>query len=300
MPSLPNFLIIGAAKSGTTALYQYLKQHPQIFLSPHKEPKFFAHEGKKPGWKGPGDERYDLTTVTDIATYLALFHEVTDEKAIGEASTQYLYMPGVRERIKYYIPTARLIAILRNPVEVAYSAYLHKRRDGHEPLTEFAEALRQEETRIKNNWSPIWHYRQRGFFYEHLVRYFELFPREQLRIYLHDDLKTDAAGMVRDIFRFIEVDDTCQLDLSLRPNVSGIPKDAAVHRFLTGKSDERERMKATMPEAEFRRMIDGMWQSNLEKPHLSPAVRTELVKTYKDDVSRLQDLLDRDLSHWLL
>src|SRR5918998_1531857 len=114
MPTFPNFLIIGAAKSGTTALYAYLKQHPEIFMCPVKEPKFFAHEGRAPEWRGPGDEGYTRLTVTNVA--------------------QYLYMPKARERIKYYVPRARLIAVLRHPAEVAYSAFLHKRREGLEPL----------------------------------------------------------------------------------------------------------------------------------------------------------------------
>ena len=106
MVAFPNFFIIGAAKSGTTALYQYLRQHPSVFMCPVKEPNFFAHVNALPRWDGPGDEIYLRATVTRLAAYAALFHGAAGESAVGEASTQYLYIDRAPHEIKRYVPRA--------------------------------------------------------------------------------------------------------------------------------------------------------------------------------------------------
>src|SRR5918997_468574 len=136
--TLPNFLIIGAMKSGTTALYYYLEQHPQIYMSPVKEPNFFCSGGQE-GWESK--------SVTRIRAYQYLFKDVSDEKAIGEASHCYLYEPQAVARIQEHLPDAKLVAILRNPVDRAYSHFLHMVRNGTEPLTDFGQALEEEEIR---------------------------------------------------------------------------------------------------------------------------------------------------------
>jgi hypothetical protein len=299
MFKLPNFLIIGAAKSGTTALYSYLKQHPQVFMCPMKEPKFFAHENKGPEWCGPGDEAYRATTVTGIAKYMSLFHFASDAVAVGEASTQYLYMPGVRERIKRYIPDTRLIAILRNPVEVAFSAYLHKRRDGHEPLPDFEAALADEERRIRENWSPIWHYKRRGIYYPHLSAYYEAFDPAQLRVYLYEDLCADPRGLLTNIFSFLGVQEAFSPDILIHPNRSGLPRSRALHSFLTGDGKAKRLLKRNLNERAYARAHETLVRWNLVKPELPPRVRRQLIEYYRDDVSKLQTLLRRDLSSWL-
>src|SRR5688572_7713518 len=128
---MPNFLIIGAAKAGTTSLYSYLNQHPQIFMSPVKEPNFFALEGEKLNFRGPGDAQViNRYSITQLESYRAHFKGITQETCIGEASTLYLDHPKAVERIQHYTPKARLITILRDPVERAFSNFLHAVRDG--------------------------------------------------------------------------------------------------------------------------------------------------------------------------
>ena len=122
---MPNFLIVGAAKAGTTALHEYLQQHPQIYMTPTKETNFLAFEGEVLNFHGPGDESLQDFSITDLKTYQAEFQQVTNELAIGEACPSYLYLPKAAKRIKQYIPDTRLIAILRNPVERAYANFLH-------------------------------------------------------------------------------------------------------------------------------------------------------------------------------
>ena len=121
---MPNFLIIGAPKSGTTSLYQYLKQHPQIYLPDKKEPHFFSFEGRTQGFNGPGQADFMKKRITKIEDYIKLFENVNDELAIGEASTSYLYIPEAVERIKKYVPEVKIITIIRHPAERAFSDYL--------------------------------------------------------------------------------------------------------------------------------------------------------------------------------
>ena len=136
--TLPNFLIIGAAKSGTTALYRYLYDHPEIYMSERKELHYFSYPETSKLTKGP--HTYKRLSVSTLAEYMTFFDGARDEIAIGEASPSYLYLPGTAERIYQLLPNVKIIAILRNPVERAFSAYMHARRDKWEPIPDFAQS----------------------------------------------------------------------------------------------------------------------------------------------------------------
>ncbi len=188
---MPNFFIIGAMKSGTTTVYEWLKQHPQIYMSPRKEPNFFSSEGEeyitRPG--GRKDSEYPM--IKDIEDYCALFKDVSNESAIGEATVGYLFNPRTPERLKQCVPDARLIAILRDPVDRAFSHYRMMIRLGDEPESDFVEAFHMEENRIRNQWDPFtWSYKSVGFYYVQLKRYFDLFERSQVQVYLYEDLES--------------------------------------------------------------------------------------------------------------
>jgi hypothetical protein len=297
---MPNFLVVGAAKAGTTSLYYYLSEHPQIYMSSMKEPKFFAFEGETPNFRGPGDEEeINRKCVTTVDAYRALFEEATEETAVGEASSLYLYYPKAPERILHHAPDAKLIAVLRNPVDRAYSSYLHCVRDRGEPIKDFARALDEEETRIRDHWGPLWHYKNAGFYSAQLERYFDAFRRDQMKVYLYEDLKTDPVGVLRDIFRFLGVDDTYVPDISLKHNVSGIPRNRLLHEMLNKPNLVKSAFKPLFPTKLRRRFNRGLTGKNLERPQLSPEVRSQLTEAYSDDILKVQQLLRRDLSHWL-
>jgi hypothetical protein len=295
---LPNFFVIGAAKSGTTSLYHYLRQHPQIFMSPIKEPRFFALEGDPLDWRGPGDERYRAKSITTLDAYRALFEEVNGEPAVGEASVLYLDHPEAPDRIARRIPEARLIAVLRNPAEKAYSSYLFKCRDGDEQL-EFEDALRAEPQRIADGWYWAWRYRSRGFYHGMLRRYFERFDRSQIRVYLYEDFSRDPGGLLADAFRFLEVDDGFRPDLKVHHNVSGRPRSPRLQRLLTRSHPVKEAAKSVIPEDWGHRVIARLQRPNLMRPAMRPDTRADLLEAYRDDIGRLEELIDRDLSHWL-
>jgi hypothetical protein len=290
--TMPNFLIIGAMKSGTTALYYYLEQHPEIYMSPVKEPNFFSSQ----------EQENAADAVTNIGTYQDLFRGGSGKKALGEASHSYLYEPRAAAEIKRYVPEAKLIAILRNPVGRAHSHFLHMVRTGMEPLDDFAQALREEEVRIHKE-RTFQDYIGRGLYYQQLKRYFGTFPQEQVRVYLYEDLSGAPISTVQDAFRFLKVDDSFVPDVSLRRNVSGQPKYKTLDGLLRRQSRIKHAAKIYLP-ARMRwrlsKTFDDLKTRNLaEPPPVQSKVRRHLIGVYREDILKVQELIHRDLSGWL-
>lgn len=297
---LPTFLVIGAMKAGTTALYTYLDQHPDVFMSPVKEPNYFAFPRQAPDFQAPIDRRPDgvnHTSVTDPAAYRALFEGSEGAAARGEASHWYLYWPDAPDRIAETIPDVRLVAMLRNPIERAYSEFMHFVRDGDEPLSNFAAALDAEPERIAADWA-LGRYVDRGRYADQLARYFERFDRDQIRVYLFDDFTDDPAAVLRDLYAFVGVNPDFEPTWARRVNKSGVPKHRWVHRVLTAAKPLRDAVVPLLPDAVVDWVVD-VKNQNLDKPEMDPAVRQRLADTFSDDVRRLEAMLDRDLSHWL-
>jgi hypothetical protein len=301
--TMPNFLIIGAMKSGTTALYYYLEQHPQVYMSPVKEPNFFAFEGEDLGARWPGDQKgINGSSITEIEAYRALYAQAKDEKALGEASHWYLYRPKAVERIKHHIPDAKMIVILRNPVERAYSHFLHSVRTGTELLTDFTEAL-QEEASGARKAAYREDYFDRGLYAGQVQRYFDVFGRDQVRVYLHEDLNSSPHETMKDIFQFLQVDDSFIPDVSLKRNVSGFPKNKTLDRYLRGPHPVKRVLKRYLPFPLRRRLLvasDALNTRNLtEPPKLQPEVRRQLTGAYREDILNLQELINRNLFAWV-
>ena len=302
--TMPNFLVIGAAKSGTDSLCAYLGQHPQVYMCPNREPSFFVAEGQRDiPFRGPRDreviERWDMW-VSTRERYEALFADVFTEKAIGEGSTWYLYDEGALHRIHRHIPHARLIAILRNPVDRAYSAYTMLIRDGRETTWDFSHALAAEDAHVSAGWEPLWHYRRMGFYYSQLKRYYDIFDASQIRVVLYDDFNTRPAEILRELFGFLEVDDTFVPDTSQRQNVSLVPKNTGYHTLVVGQNPVKSVAKALLPADIRHRIRERLAAPNLTRPApVAPEVRRELIEIFRPDILRLQDFLGRDLSMWL-
>ena len=301
--TMPNFFIIGAQKAGTTSLYHYLKQHPQVYMSPVKEPFFFNHEidpnGKvlKERFGGPGRPR--KPRFANLDEYRALFEGVRDEKAIGEASVLYICVPGTAERIKRYAPEAKAIAILRNPADRAYSAFLYNIRIGAEPVNDFGRALREEEDRIRHNWAYVFRYRSRGLYYAQLKRYYEVFGSERVGTWLYEDLKDDPVGVSQSVFRFLGVDDAFVPDTSSRYNPASVPKGELARIIIRFMNATLPVVRKILPSArKVRPLISGRILTD-ESPPIDPEIRRELIEGYREDILKLQELIGRDLSAWL-
>jgi hypothetical protein len=283
--ALPNFLIIGAAKAGTTALYPYLQQHPQIFMSPIKETNYFAYEG--PQTKTfLGRELRRGFPVTTMEQYRALFSGVRNEPVIGEASPLYLESPVAAGRIKRALPDAKLCVILRNPVDRAYSDYL------------MALRLARTTADVNAALSEDSHVVQVGFYYEKLRRYFDLFPRDQIKVCLFDDLSRDALFVVQDIFAYLVVDETFEPDVASRHNVGGVPKNMLLGLILA-KLRENEALRSVAP-AWVKKLSTVIVKANRrDSVGLPEHLRRRLAALYRDDVLRVQDLIRVDLTRWL-
>lgn len=297
---MPNFLIIGAAKSGTTALHHACAQHPQICMSPTKEPNFFALQGDALNFaSGSVQASYLAHCITDWSVYCEQFQPNVQQIAIGEASPIYLYDSKAAERIQSYIPDVKLIAILRDPVERAYSNFLHHIRDDLETTTDFLEAIRLEESRIANNWWWGFHYIRSGFYYEQLERYFDRFDRNHVKVYLYEDLSRNRLDTLQNLFQFLDVDPAFTPDMSIRQNVTGVPKNKNLNRFLSQSHPIKTFFKPLLPRKLRNQLLTSLKNQNLNKPQIPSGIREQLQPIFRKDILQLQDLLQHDLSAWL-
>lgn len=275
--TLPNFLVIGAPKAGTTSLHLHLRAHPQVFMPELKEPRFFGYEGEGERLKFP---------IRTLAEYEALFEAVAGETAIGEATPHYLVYPGAARRIRELIPEARLIASLRDPVERSYSVYqMNLRNRGVNEGVPFVEAIRRDGN-LRETYGDM------------LARYFALFPAEQIKVILLEDLETAPQATIRDLYGFLGVDpDFVPPDLLKVANPGGEPRSKLLHGLL---SDPRLRQfsRAFLPRGLVERLRT-LRSRNLEKQPLGAAERQAAIGFFRDDILRTQELIGRDLSAWL-
>ncbi len=286
--TLPNFMIIGVAKAGTTSLYRYLDQHPQVFMCPVKGTNFFGYEDARAWkWTDQGDppllRHFQATTFEE---YEALFAGASDEIAIGEASPQYFRCPTAARRIHECIPDVKLVASLRNPADRAFSGFLMRTRRGEAVKSPYEELTPQAS-----------HVRE-GFYYNRLKRYFDTFARHQIKVYIFEEFKEDPARIVVDLLDFLRVDTSFVPDTSARHNPSGVPKSRLLSRLFFNPTLIRI-AKSVLPEG-MQRTAKRVQRQNLRTPPKFPAdVRAELLDLYREDIHKLEVLLDRDLSIWL-
>lgn len=207
MGRLPDFLLLGAPKCGTSALHAALDTHPDLFLSEPKEPKFFLTDGPPPSsGGGPGDVATWAEHVWRRPDYEALFEKAPDDARCGESTVFYLYDPAAHRRIHDLIPDARLVAVLRDPVERAHSNWAHLRGAGLEPEADFTTALDREAGRIAAGWAHFWHYTAQGRYGEQLAHLDTLFDPERVLLLRYRDLRDDPAGTADTVCRFLGVE----------------------------------------------------------------------------------------------
>ncbi len=300
-PARPSFLIIGAAKSGTTALFQYLAQHPEIFVCEPKEPHFMAMGGTTPNFQGPYDDQIiNQRAITRIEDYEALFARSAGYKAAGEGSVSTLYYPENSIRnIKTYTPDARLICILRNPIDRAYSAYMYYLSLTREPVQSFEQAWDLEPERLARNYHHIWHYRRMGLYSEQLGPFMAAFGPGQLKVLIYDDFRLDPERVIRECCEFIGVTPDHEYDNRPEALVSGRPKNRLIQSILGRPSGWKRALRNILPRSLTSGVRDFVSRRNLEREPMAPAMRARLRDYYSDDVRKLEGLLGRDLSHWI-
>ena len=285
MSRLPDFIIIGAGKCGTTSLQDYLNQHPQIYICPQKETFFFMPEEPRAKHRSWG-------AITRFEDYSALFKDAPERSVIGEISTNYYAYPESAQLIYNQIPGVKILAILRDPAERAFSSYQMRVRGGIENDNFDRVIASQNNQHI-----------ERGFYYAQLLPYFETFQPENIKICLYDDLCKDSVGFMQDVFRFVGVDDQFIPDMSKRGREGGLPKNKTLNNLLKKPNPLRNSvasvLKLFMPLEVRQKIRNNLLKKNIYKARLSPENRQELIEIYRDDILKLQDLIDRDLSSWL-
>ncbi|HMB89289.1 MAG TPA: sulfotransferase [Rhodothermales bacterium] len=296
----PNFLIVGAAKAGTTSLYHYLRQHPDVFMPEALKESFFLSGLSPTQFVGPG-RQYGSRMITTWEAYQDLFAGSADCPARGEACVAYLYFTDetIASIRQWLGRDVRIIISLRDPVGRAYSNYLHHVGDGIEPLP-FEEAVEASGWRRKAGWWWGFDYLEVGFYYRQVKAYLDAFGAEQVLILLHGDLEADVQGTLSRIFRFLGVEATFVPDVLLRHNVTGLPRSEWIHSIMAGTGRVRNIFKNLLPIQMRRRLKHLYIQKGLARPPLAPEMRRRLIETYKSDVQRLQALIERDLSRWLV
>ncbi len=296
---MPNFLIIGAAKSGTTSLADYLGQHPDVFIPPtNKEPSYFALQDGSLPLAGPAapkviHELWYSHCITEHDRYANLFADAGDRSAVGEASVRYLYYAQAAERICAAMPNAKLVAVLREPVSRLYSHYCMNVQYQLEPLS-LADAIEAEPERIRAGWGWDWHYTRVGNYGEQLQRYFRLFDREQIQVLLYDELVKDQVGVFQRICRHIGVEDSFKPDMTYRGKSAYRPWNLWLDRWLHWPRSIRPGWESWIPNRipEFikKRLED--WNS-VPVPKIDRAVAKDLQRVFRDDVQQLEDLIGR-------
>ncbi|MGH2539335.1 MAG: sulfotransferase family protein [Actinomycetota bacterium] len=291
--TLPTFIVIGAAKAGTTALYWYLAEHPEVLMSAVKEPNYFAYgldDGGRPLYGDPELHRFPVRT---SAAYEALFAGGRGELAVGEASAIYLECPQTAARIASAIPDARIVCGLRDPVDRAYSDYQMYLRSRGRRLDE------RREVAAGASWArPDSHWVRIGMYHEMLSRYFDVFPRERIHVYLFDDLLREPAGVLSHLYGFVGVDPSFTPDTDTPHNVGGVPSNMALERVLT--SDGLRRVVEPLIPRRVANRVRQLRTKNLRKaPPLPPALREQLAACFHDDIVRTSELIGRNLDAWL-
>jgi sulfotransferase family protein len=291
--TLPNFIIIGAAKAGTTALYWYLAEHPDVFMSPVKEANYFAYGRDAAGQLIYGDPAVHYFPVTSLDEYEQLFTGAAGAVAIGEASPIYLECPQSAGRIRELIPDARILCSIRHPVDRAYSNYLMHLRRGGQRLDP------ERDLNAGAAWAhPNSHWMRIGKYHEQLSRYFEAFPGQQIRVSLFEDLTHNPPAFMRDVYRFVNVEPEFTPDFATPHAPGGMPASRWLEG-LFGSATLRSAVEPWVPKGAAN-WVRRLRTLNMRKaPPLPPALRQELTGHFRDDIAATSELIGRSLQHWL-
>jgi hypothetical protein len=291
----PNFVIAGASKSGTTALYHGLKQHPDIYLPMTKELHYFSYPELSRRISGPGDKVIVHTIVSSWDAYLSQYRTAgSGHLARGDVSPSYLFFPAVAERIRSKLGPIRVIIILRNPADKIFSQYSHLVRDGRETLS-FAQALEEEPYRRRRGWSDMWLYRESGFYCDRVSEYMRVFGKESVLVVFFEAFRSDPVHTLQTIARFLGVSPDYRFQPPSPVNVSGMPRSKLLSRVVIA-GPLFVLAKKYFPVSlggKIKRLI--MRINTGEKLQIGDQLREMLLSEYRQDIQCLGRLVDRDI-----
>jgi Sulfotransferase family len=303
--ALPDFLVIGAPKAGSTAVHKALVQHPELFLSNPKEPKFFLTDGQRPGrdsHRGPGDAHSAQNWVWRRDRYERLFDDAPQGVLRGESTPFYLWDRAAHLRIRALIPDVKMIAIIRDPIDRAYSNWTHLWSDGLETEPDFGTACELEPRRTARGYAPFWRYLELGRYGEQLEHLFSVFPHEQVHVLRYRQLVDDPEHMLDAITSFLGVAPGL-IHTVPSSNVSTWAKDGALNSALRlairGGADLGSHLPHQVWRHARRPLTAALHRGGEHRPELSVATRRRLVEFYADDVALLEQQTGESFQDWL-
>lgn len=292
----PNLLIVGAAKSGTTSLHNYLKQHPDIFMSDHKEPHFFINNEIGTNRIPKGISKYD--------DYIALFKNSESYKYRGESSAMYLQFPdiSIKNINKYLNDNVKIIIMLRNPIERAFSGYQHVKRYNVMETLDFEEAIKECENRyfINTNFTPASRYINIGLYYN-MVKKFKANFKENIHIVIYDDFIADTQNELSKIFSFLNISE-CVINTNEKYMVGGWQwKSSFLKKLFLKKNFFKKLIGFILPFQSFKKILRNSLVQVFSIPvvKMKDATKRSLLNLYKEDIKKLSNIIDRDLKIWL-
>jgi hypothetical protein len=299
----PDALLIGAPKAGTSALHAALARHPQIFASRPKEPKYYlCGDAPPPAYCGPGDAHSQQEWVWRRSDYLRLFAGAPADALRIESTPFYLYSPDARRRIADDLPDAKLVAVVRDPIDRAYSNWMHLRADGLEPEGDFVRACEQEESRIDRGWAPFWHYRRMGRYGQQLADLFDHVGRERVLVLRYRQLVSEPVDTLNRVCRFLGLEQN-QIEAVPPDNSRPFVEDGwrsgllggAIRLGATAGSLARPELWRTAS----RPLISALQRGGAaQRPKLTPEQRQLLLEPCLDDITLLETVIGESFEDW--
>jgi hypothetical protein len=299
--ALPDFFVAGVPKAGTTALHSALARHPSLYMSPVKEPKFFLTDGPPPDEGGPGDVKTYREHVWRRSDYEALFSGAPPGALKGESTPFYLYDRDAQLRIKALIPDAKLIVVLRDPVERAHSNWAHLWSAGLDPSGDFLEACAKEDQRVAAGWADFWRYTGLGMYGEQLSHLYSVFPREQVLVFRYRELVTDPVTTLDQVCAFLGVATGLLTELP-RENVTAHPHATVRHSVIATARRISSAVSSFLPGHVGAGITDRLehllQQDAAPRRPLTWQQRDALLPVFRSDIALLSSVTGEDFSDW--
>lgn len=291
----PNFLIVGVARCGTTSLFKYLSQHPEVCFSTQKEPKFFSFLDLSLSLMGEGDSEVYGEMIKSEEEYYGSFKHCVGARAIGEASSDYFYFHNKTiPRIREYLGDPKIIIVLRNPYDRAYSAYSNMIRDSREDLN-FLEGLKAEDGRIESNYDWMWFYRNGSMYAKGVKAFKESFTN--VHVILNEDLSKDTLSTIKSCYSFLNVSTNFVPSDLTRYSHSGRPKNRVI-KFISRRKGGVFMLRRVILKLIPRKYLESLAKRILRKEEIDKTTIDYMKEYFKKDIGDLEKQLGIKLSSW--